>query len=108
MATSGIPTDPATANSSSHVSTRPPSYGTVLLTLENVLLPPEKVDPSPSAADGLDEETETFLRVGGSELIQTSGILLKLPQVNNNVLGQIIITFSISMQNSRYQWQVRP
>jgi len=31
--------------------------------------------------DGLDFEIETDLRIWGCELIQTSGILLKLPQV---------------------------
>jgi len=66
------------------------SYGPIVITLENVVIPPEKLNPSPSMADGLDEETETFLRVGGSELIQTSGILLKLPQVIIFIANQSI------------------
>ena len=57
-------------------------YSKILLTLDNVLLPKEKTDNSPSKLDGLDESTELDLRVMGCELIQTSGILLKLPQVN--------------------------
>ncbi|XP_018012643.1 cyclin-L1 [Hyalella azteca] len=56
-------------------------YGKVVLTLDNVLLPPEKLNPSPSSLDGLDADTEYDLRVLGCEMIQTSGILLRLPQV---------------------------
>lgn len=58
-----------------------PSYGKIILTLENCLLPEAKLDPTPSQMDGLDRETEIDLRVLGCELIQTAGILLKLPQV---------------------------
>lgn len=56
-------------------------YGSVVITLENVLLPPEKLSPSPSQQDGLDQEIEMDLRILGCELIQTGGILLRLPQV---------------------------
>lgn len=58
-------------------------YGSVVITLENVLLPPEKLSPSPSQLDGLDKEIEMDLRILGCELIQTGGILLKLPQVRS-------------------------
>ncbi|KAK2183428.1 hypothetical protein NP493_312g02016 [Ridgeia piscesae] len=56
-------------------------FSEVILTLQNVLLPQEKLSPTPSMLDGLDSETEMDLRILGCELIQTSGILLKLPQV---------------------------
>ena len=56
-------------------------YGKVILTLENVLLPSEKLEPTPSKVDGLDADSEFDLRVMGCELIQTSGMLLRLPQV---------------------------
>ncbi|XP_049780285.1 cyclin-L1 isoform X3 [Schistocerca nitens] len=56
-------------------------YGKIVLTLKNCLLPDEKLVPTPSQLDGLDAETETDLRILGCELIQTAGILLKLPQV---------------------------
>lgn len=56
-------------------------YGKVVLTLKNQLLPEEKLTNTPSQSDGLDLETETDLRIYGCELIQTAGILLKLPQV---------------------------
>nr|CAD7259582.1 unnamed protein product [Timema shepardi]CAD7570605.1 unnamed protein product [Timema californicum] len=57
------------------------TYGKTVLTLENCLLPKERILSSPSQVDGLDQETETDLRILGCELIQTAGILLKLPQV---------------------------
>lgn len=56
-------------------------FSKVILTLENVLIPDEKLSPTPSMQDGLDLDTETDLRILGCELIQTAGILLKLPQV---------------------------
>lgn len=59
------------------------TYGKVVLTLKNCLLPEEKLSPTPSQVDGLDAETETDLRILGCELMQTAGILLKLPQVSN-------------------------
>lgn len=56
-------------------------YGKVLLTLKNQLLPEEKLVNTPSQSDGLSIDAETDLRIYGCELIQTAGILLKLPQV---------------------------
>ncbi|RXG53228.1 Cyclin-L2 [Armadillidium vulgare] len=55
-------------------------FGNIVMTLDNVLIPVEKLNNSPSQQDGLDLETELDLRILGCELIQTSGILLKLPQ----------------------------
>ena len=83
-ATASAPTStPATTASVPEVETFsfPKSYGKIVLTLENVLIPKEKLAPTPSSLDGLDPECETDLRIMGCELIQTSGILLKLPQV---------------------------
>ena len=62
----------------------PKPYGKIVLTLQNCLLPEEKLNSTPSHLDGLDAETETDLRILGCELIQTAGILLKLPQVCSN------------------------
>lgn len=59
----------------------PPVYGKIVLSLDNCLLPAEKLSRSPSIADGLNPQTEYDLRITGCELIQTAGILLKLPQV---------------------------
>jgi cyclin L len=61
--------------------TQPTVYGKISLQLTNCLLPEEKLSPTPSEVDGLDKDTETDLRILGCELIQTAGMLLKLPQV---------------------------
>lgn len=63
-------------------SAKPPkTYGKIVLTLHNCLLPETVFKETPSQSDGLDLETETDLRILGCEMIQTAGILLKLPQV---------------------------
>jgi hypothetical protein len=69
-------------HSSSAVKQVPKPYGRIVLTLKNCLLPEDRLCPTPSQNDGLDQETETDLRILGCELIQTAGILLKLPQVS--------------------------
>ncbi|OWR42408.1 cyclin-L1 [Danaus plexippus] len=60
---------------------QPKTYGKIVLTLHNCLLPETAFKETPSQTDGLDFETETDLRILGCEMIQTAGILLKLPQV---------------------------
>lgn len=65
-----------------HVENNKYQYSKVSLSLENCILPPEKLFPSPSQIDGLEREHEIELRILGCELIQTSGILLRLPQVS--------------------------
>lgn len=44
----------------------------------NTYVDPEQIKNTPSRAAGIDEDTETALRVYGCELIQEAGILLKL------------------------------
>ncbi|XP_032087539.1 cyclin-L2 [Thamnophis elegans] len=56
-------------------------YSGVLLTLDNCLLPEETLRFTPSMTNGLDAETEAQLRITGCELIQSAGILLRIPQV---------------------------
>ncbi|XP_066565521.1 cyclin-L1a isoform X2 [Amia ocellicauda] len=56
-------------------------YSEVYLTIDNSLIPEERLSPTPSMLDGLDLHTETDLRILGCELIQSAGILLRLPQV---------------------------
>ncbi|KAM7274490.1 hypothetical protein ACFE04_016356 [Oxalis oulophora] len=48
--------------------------------IDNFYLTDEELQNSPSRRDGIDEATETNLRIYGCDLIQESGILLKLPQ----------------------------
>lgn len=63
-------------------------YERVILTLNNVLLPPEKLypNPTPSTSEGLSWDIEYDLRLQGCELIQTACLLLKLPQVNHIII----------------------
>ncbi|XP_061775277.1 cyclin-L1a isoform X3 [Nerophis ophidion] len=56
-------------------------YSEVFLTIDNSLIPEERLSPTPSMLDGLDLQAETDLRILGCELIQSAGILLRLPQV---------------------------
>ncbi|CAF3242976.1 unnamed protein product [Rotaria sp. Silwood2] len=59
-----------------------PEYGSVVLTLSNVLLPSDKLypNPTPSMIEGLPYDVEYDLRLIGCELIQTACLLLRLPQ----------------------------
>ncbi|CAF0753123.1 unnamed protein product [Rotaria sordida] len=59
-----------------------PEYGSVVLTLSNVLLPSDKLYPNatPSMIEGLPYDVEYDLRLIGCELIQTACLLLRLPQ----------------------------
>uniref|UniRef100_H2Z208 Cyclin-L1 n=1 Tax=Ciona savignyi TaxID=51511 RepID=H2Z208_CIOSA len=66
-------------------------YAGVKLTLENCLFPAEKIESTPSNADGLSASTEEDLRLLGCEYIQEAGIMLRVPQVamaNAQVLFQ--------------------
>ncbi|GMP60650.1 hypothetical protein CsSME_00023419 [Camellia sinensis var. sinensis] len=48
--------------------------------IDTFYLTDEQLQNSPSRKDGINEATETTLRIYGCDLIQESGILLKLPQ----------------------------
>ncbi|KAK4771604.1 hypothetical protein SAY87_032136 [Trapa incisa] len=48
--------------------------------IDNFYLSDDQLKNSPSRKDGIDEATETTLRIYGCDLIQEGGILLKLPQ----------------------------
>ncbi|CAH8635239.1 unnamed protein product [Heterobilharzia americana] len=56
-------------------------YCGVNLTIHNIIIPEERLFPTPSQLDKMDYEIEVDLRIVGCELIQDSGILLRLPQV---------------------------
>ncbi|XP_057541219.1 cyclin-L1-1 isoform X2 [Amaranthus tricolor] len=58
--------------------------------LDTFYLSDEQLQNSPSRKDKLDEETETTLRIYGCDLIQESGILLKLPQAVM-ATGQVLL-----------------
>ncbi|XP_054440269.1 cyclin-L2 isoform X3 [Pteronotus mesoamericanus] len=80
-AAAGTPGSGNTAPGSQGVLIGDRLYSGVLITLENCLLPDDKLRFTPSMSSGLDPDTETDLRVVGCELIQAAGILLRLPQV---------------------------
>ncbi|XP_076472731.1 cyclin-L1-like [Babylonia areolata] len=67
----------------------PRDFSRVVLTLENVLLDEEKLKVSPSMIDGISKEDEYALRFVGCNLIQTAGLLLKLPQTAM-ATGQVV------------------
>ncbi|CAI9114078.1 OLC1v1014706C3 [Oldenlandia corymbosa var. corymbosa] len=48
--------------------------------IDTFYLSDEELENSPSRKDGIDSATETTLRIYGCDLIQESGILLRLPQ----------------------------
>nr|XP_058921013.1 cyclin-L2 isoform X3 [Kogia breviceps] len=79
-AATGTPGSGGTAPGSQGVLIGDRLYSGVLITLENCLLPDDKLRFTPSMSSGLDTDTETDLRVVGCELIQAAGILLRLPQ----------------------------
>lgn len=58
--------------------------------IDTFYLSQEQLQNSPSRKDDVDEETETVLRLYGCELIQESGILLKLPQAVM-ATGQVLL-----------------
>ncbi|XP_006871827.1 PREDICTED: cyclin-L2 [Chrysochloris asiatica] len=80
-AAAGVPGAGSAAPGSQGVLIGDRLYSGVLITLENCLLPDDKLRFTPSMSSGLDTDTETDLRVVGCELIQAAGILLRLPQV---------------------------
>lgn len=57
-------------------------FSKTVLTLDNCIVPREKLLNTPSAQDGVSHELEVDLRLVGCEYIQTAGLLLKLPQVS--------------------------
>ncbi|KAG0213070.1 hypothetical protein BGX28_005091 [Mortierella sp. GBA30] len=70
------------------------------LSLQNALLTLEQLQLTPSREDGISEEQEDNLRQLGCHLIQTAGILLKLPQV-------AMATAQILFQRFFYQASLR-
>lgn len=75
-------------------------YAEVFLTIDNSLIPDERLSPTPSMLDGLDLNTETDLRILGCELIQSAGILLRLPQVGLPLPQLYSVFFAHSRQKA--------
>uniref|UniRef100_A0A4W5R8N3 Cyclin L1a n=1 Tax=Hucho hucho TaxID=62062 RepID=A0A4W5R8N3_9TELE len=81
MAAAPLSAVPNTSTSNDGILIGDRVYSEVYLTISNSLIPEERLQPTPSMLDGLDLHTETDLRILGCELIQSAGILLRLPQV---------------------------
>uniref|UniRef100_A0A6B2G5E4 Cyclin-L1 (Trinotate prediction) n=1 Tax=Myxobolus squamalis TaxID=59785 RepID=A0A6B2G5E4_MYXSQ len=64
-------------------------YCDVVISLDNCILSEDILKNTPSSLDDIPEDHENYLRFFGCELIQKSGILLKLPQVAM-ATGQIL------------------
>lgn len=57
-------------------------FSKTLLTLDNCIIPKERLLDTPSAKDGMSKDLEIDIRINGCECIQSAGMLLKLPQVS--------------------------
>ena len=57
-------------------------YSKAVLTLENLVIPDERLLATPSSKDGMPHDLEVSLRIIGCEYIQSAGLLLRLPQVS--------------------------
>lgn len=73
-------------------------YSEVYLTIDNSLIPEERLSPTPSMLDGLDLNTETDLRILGCELIQSAGILLRLPQVTPFEVFNCVLSMAVYLE----------
>lgn len=69
--------------------------------IDNFYLTDEQLKDSPSRKDGIDEATETTLRIYGCDLIQESGILLRLYPAS--VLFYLLVLFRL-LQFTFYFW----
>ena len=56
-------------------------FGKIVLSLDNCIIPNERLLNTPSSRDGVGHELETDLRIVGCEYVQCAGLMLKLPQV---------------------------
>ena len=63
--------------------------------IDNFYLTDEELKNSPSRKDGIDEATETILRIYGCDLIQESGILLRLYPVLISLYIEYMLAYEI-------------
>lgn len=81
------------------------TFGKIVLSSDNILVPKHILDKTPSRIHGLNKQDENDLRILGCESIQTSGILLKLPQIAMTT-GQILFQrFYYSKSFIRYDME---
>jgi len=59
----------------------------IVLSLDNCIIPNERLIHTPSSRDGVSHDLEVDLRIVGCEYIQSAGLLLRLPQVGDDFIG---------------------
>ena len=68
-------------------------FSRTVLSLDNCIIPTERLLETPSIKDGMNHDLETDLRIVGCEYIQSAGLLLKLPQVGHPSLSHCCFFF---------------
>ena len=58
-----------------------------VLSLDNCIIPNDRLIHTPSSRDGVSHELEVDLRIVGCEYIQSAGLLLRLPQVGGEFIA---------------------
>ena len=82
-------------------------YGATKLSLDNCMVPNERLLDTPSSKDGCSHELEVDLRIVGCEYIQSAGLLLRLPQVAMATAQVLFQRFYYSKSFVKYSVQVR-
>lgn len=81
-------------------------YGATELSLDNCIIPNERLLNTPSSKDGCSHELEVDLRIIGCEYIQSAGLLLRLPQVAMATAQVLFQRFYYSKSFVKYSIQV--
>lgn len=66
--------------------------------IDTFYLTDEQLQNSPTRKDGIDDATETTLRIYGCDLIQESGILLRLYAVFFTFISILFVFYSIKCE----------
>ena len=80
----------------------------VKLSLDNVIIPTERLRNTPSLRDGCPHDLEVDLRILSCEYIQTAGVLLHLPQVAMATAQVLFQRFFYSKSLVKYNFLVSP
>jgi len=73
-----------------------------VLSLDNCIIPNERLIHTPSSRDGVSHDLEVDLRIVGCEYIQSAGLLLRLPQVAMATAQVIFQRFYYSKSYVKY------
>lgn len=81
-------------------------FSKILLSLENCIIPNDRLLSTPSSKDGVSHDLEVDLRITGCEYIQSAGLLLKLPQVAMATAQVLFQRFYYTKSFVKYSIQV--